>query len=139
MGEAVATLKGHAAAVWAVAFSPDGKRVLTGSADATARLWDLFPTAQELVEKVKASVPRCLTPAQREGFHLGTATPRWCYARNLWPYADHGPPSTQKSDHPFGPAPAAWDEWLIATWDRVTGWFARQDTQNAMPTQYRAK
>ena len=28
------------AVVWAVAFSPDGQRVLTGSADHTARLWD---------------------------------------------------------------------------------------------------
>jgi WD40 repeat protein/tetratricopeptide (TPR) repeat protein len=30
----------HANAVLAVAFSPDGRRVLTGSADQTARLWD---------------------------------------------------------------------------------------------------
>ncbi len=28
-------------AVWAVAFSPDGKTVLTGNADKTARLWDV--------------------------------------------------------------------------------------------------
>jgi TIR domain/WD domain, G-beta repeat len=31
---------GHAGAITAVAFSPDGKRVLTGSSDKTARLWD---------------------------------------------------------------------------------------------------
>src|SRR5262249_50357256 len=31
----------HQGAVWAVAFSPDGKAVLTGSADRTAQLWDL--------------------------------------------------------------------------------------------------
>jgi WD40 repeat protein len=56
-GEAVATLTGHTDVVRAVAFSPEGKRVLTGSDDNTARLWDLFPTAQELVEKVKAAMP----------------------------------------------------------------------------------
>ena len=33
-------LRGHTDTVKAVAFSPDGERVLTGSADGTARLWD---------------------------------------------------------------------------------------------------
>ena len=31
----------HEGPVWRVAFSPDGERVLTGSADRTARLWDV--------------------------------------------------------------------------------------------------
>jgi len=33
-------LRGHTDRVWTAAFSPDGTRVLTGSADNTARLWD---------------------------------------------------------------------------------------------------
>ena len=32
----------HQDKVWAVAFSPDGKNVLTGSDDHTARLWDVW-------------------------------------------------------------------------------------------------
>ena len=38
--QAIATLADTRLAVTAVAFSPDGARVLTGSADNTARLWD---------------------------------------------------------------------------------------------------
>jgi WD40 repeat protein len=39
-GKTIATLEGHTRPVRAVAFSPDGARVLTGSDDNTARLWD---------------------------------------------------------------------------------------------------
>lgn len=41
-------LVGHTAAVNSVAFSPDGKRVLTGSDDHTAKIWD-SETGQELL------------------------------------------------------------------------------------------
>jgi WD40 repeat protein len=41
----LATLVGHTASVTAVTFSPDGARVLTGSQDTTAKLWD--PTVAE--------------------------------------------------------------------------------------------
>ena len=42
------TLVGHAGSVWSVAFSPDGKRIVTGSDDATAKVWDA-ETGQELL------------------------------------------------------------------------------------------
>ena len=123
-GETVATLVGHSDYVWAVAFSPDGKRVLTGSRDNTARLWEVFPTAQAVVDEVKASIPRCLTPDEHKQFHLQTPTPRWCYARNLWPYLDHGPPGISGTSPPYGPPALTWDERLVAFWDRTTGWLA---------------
>jgi len=40
-GAVLHELKGHAQRVWAVAFTPDGSRLATGSADLTVRLWDV--------------------------------------------------------------------------------------------------
>jgi len=124
-GETVVILAGHTGYVGAVAFSPDGARVITGSADHTARLWPVFKSAQELIDTVKTTVPRCLTPTQREAFHLGTPPPRWCYERNLWPFADHGQPYIGGGKPPYGPPAATWDERLLAAWDRVGSWFSR--------------
>ncbi len=42
------TLVGHADPVWSAAFSADGKRILTGSWDKTAKVWDAA-TGQELL------------------------------------------------------------------------------------------
>ena len=42
------TLAGHAYLVWSAAFSPDGKRILTGSWDKTAKVWDAA-TGRELL------------------------------------------------------------------------------------------
>ncbi|HEY5316105.1 MAG TPA: caspase family protein, partial [Pirellulales bacterium] len=39
-GKEIHRFRGHAGGVWSVAFSPDGKQVLTGSWDKAARLWD---------------------------------------------------------------------------------------------------
>jgi len=67
-GAAVATLQGHTNYVVAGAFSPDGKGVLTGSRDKTAKLWSAFPSAQAVIDVVKAFVPRCLTPRSASVF-----------------------------------------------------------------------
>jgi len=39
-GRELLTFKGHKDEVRSVAFSPDGQRVVTGSADGTAKLWE---------------------------------------------------------------------------------------------------
>ena len=39
-GKLVALLKGHADVVYGLAFSPDGSRLISGSGDNTAILWD---------------------------------------------------------------------------------------------------
>ena len=42
------TLVGHTGQVWSAAFSPDGKRIVTGSWDKTAKVWDAG-TGQEIL------------------------------------------------------------------------------------------
>ncbi len=37
----LSVLRGHTAAVTSVAFSPDGKQIISGSMDNTLRLWDV--------------------------------------------------------------------------------------------------
>jgi hypothetical protein len=124
-GKAVATLAGDSTPVTAVGFSPDGTRVATGYVDGTARLWLVFKSARDLINIVRSTVPRCLTPIQREAFHLGTPPPRWCYERNLWPFADHGRSYIEGGSPPYGPPTASWDEKLLAAWDWTVSWFSR--------------
>jgi hypothetical protein len=82
----LATLKGHGKPVTSVAVSSDGSRIFTGSEDGTAKVWEFFPSGQALVADAQRVAPRCLTPAQRQRFHLAPAPPLWCVERRLWPY-----------------------------------------------------
>ena len=47
-GQELFALKGHSSPVTAVAFSPDGRRLATGSEDKGIKLWDLT-TGEELI------------------------------------------------------------------------------------------
>jgi WD40 repeat protein len=56
-GEEVSRLVGHTGIVWSVAFSINGKRLVSGSADRTARLWGL--TAGQMVRDFQGHGRRC--------------------------------------------------------------------------------
>jgi len=45
-GRQVHTLTGHSGGVWAVAFSPDGDRVVSGSKDRLVKIWDIETGAE---------------------------------------------------------------------------------------------
>nr|VFK65593.1 MAG: WD40 repeat [Candidatus Kentron sp. UNK]VFK71584.1 MAG: WD40 repeat [Candidatus Kentron sp. UNK] len=58
-GGAMKILRGHAAPIYAVGFSPDGERLITGSLDHTLRLWDgagrLVKVLEGHTDKVQAA------------------------------------------------------------------------------------
>ena len=72
------TLTGHTDVVTAAALSPDGKRVVTGSKDKTARLWDAGPAprSRRLRDTKTASTPSPSRPtASASSPALTTARP----------------------------------------------------------------
>jgi WD40 repeat protein len=60
-----------------IAFSPTDSTVLVTVGDA-ARFWRVFKDAQGLVDDIKQSAPRCLTPWERQKAFLPLEPPRWC-------------------------------------------------------------
>ncbi len=58
-GQSVLELDGHAGLVALVAFSPDGKRLVTGGGDGTARVWDITPAGN--AEVMSALEPNWIT------------------------------------------------------------------------------
>jgi WD domain, G-beta repeat len=97
-GKPLGELTGHSDPVLSAAFSPDGKRIVTASADSTARLWKIFASTDQLVMHAKATVPRCLTEARLASFFLLPEPPAWCIEMEKWPYHT-----------------AAWKHWLRET------------------------
>jgi WD40 repeat protein len=42
-GQELLTLKGHTGWIMSAVFSPDGRKIATGSTDGTAKVWDAAP------------------------------------------------------------------------------------------------
>jgi WD40 repeat protein len=74
----------HSERVFGVAFAPDGKSVLTASAEG-ALVWSL-PTEAEMIDLARKEVPRCLESRVREAAFLDPAPPLWCIEQSKWPY-----------------------------------------------------
>jgi WD40 repeat protein len=88
-GLTIGDLRWHGGELRNIALTPDGSRVLTASRDGLARVWELFPGHGD-IGRAKATVPRCLTPAERKRFHLTPMPPTWCARLQKWPYNGGG-------------------------------------------------
>jgi WD40 repeat protein len=90
------------------ALSPDGKRIVIANRSGEADVWPLFATTQELIDHVKAVVPRCLTKEQRKQYGLAADPPEWCATK--WPYAGTTKSTPAPADEPTA---SEWmDQWL---------------------------
>jgi hypothetical protein len=72
-GEEVARLPGHATYVWSLAFSSDGKTLVSGSGDFTLRLWDTEPLRERYRARreVEAARPEAARLVRRLLAELG--------------------------------------------------------------------
>lgn len=80
-GSAQRTLAGHKGDVWGVAFSPDGQRIATGSADKTAKVWDAT-TGEPLLTLVGHEGMVKSVAFSSDGRRIVTGGGRWGAGKN---------------------------------------------------------
>jgi eukaryotic-like serine/threonine-protein kinase len=115
----VRVLLAHRSTVWAVAFSPDGKVVLTGSQDRTARLWDAA-TGEPVGVPLRHEAGVLAVAFSPDGGAIGTGS--WDKTARLWDAAT-GKPLCPPLTHREGVYALAFSpdggRVLTSSWDRT--------------------
>jgi WD40 repeat protein len=123
-GKRLGTLSGHIDKVNSVAFSPDGKRLASGSDDRTAILWDVPKLELEQVLKGRHDGPITSLAFSPDGDHLATAS--WDKTVCIWPVHDMHEPKLLRghTDRVYGVAysplgnglASASGDWTVRLW-----------------------
>src|SRR5262249_33155117 len=116
----------HSGQIQAAAFSPatnsDFLLAVTVSGN-EARVWEVAPSTDKLVQMAKRRMPRCLTQTQRAQYCLPAAPPLWCIT---------GAGLEEEED------PARWEpKWPYQS-DEWRNWLAarRRGEQPPVPSNY---
>jgi len=130
-GNVIRTLKGHRSRISSVAFSPDGKRILTGSWDRTMRLWDV-QTGEQLESFVGHKWPVltvAFSPDGKQALSGSDGIRLWDLKTRevLQSFTDHSRTVWSVRFSPDGTKglSGSWDE-TVRLWDLSTGKEIRQ-------------
>ena len=87
-GRLLAVLSGHHARLRSAMFSPDGRRIITASDDASARIWDVspdLPASNELRKFMACVLPVRLEPVRKSVVLPNEPAPEHCQGVGLPP------------------------------------------------------
>jgi tetratricopeptide (TPR) repeat protein len=106
-------------AVWTIAVSADGRRLVTASDVDTLRVAEIPLRSGERLNDLRAALPRCLRPNERTELNLAPDPPDWCLAMDKWPNAGRAWRIWQqhRNDKTKPPQPGTgdWVSWLTNT------------------------
>jgi WD40 repeat protein len=80
-GQCLGTLRGHTDSVTAVALTPDGRRVVSGSWDLTLRVWDLNYRRELFRLTIDCQVTTCIVAQDNRTIVAGDAFGRLHFLR----------------------------------------------------------